>query len=52
MDVLLAQPTHTGFTLTCVRHGITYKLCLLIWKTLHAAQPSYLSELTDDYRPS
>ena len=28
-----------------VNHCITYKLCLITWKTLHTTQPPYLSEL-------
>ena len=28
-----------------VGHRITYKLCLITWKTLHTPQPLYLSEL-------
>jgi len=34
-----------------VGHRITYKLCLTTWKTLHASQPLYLSELISHYLP-
>ena len=34
-----------------VSHRITYKMCLLTWKTLHTAQPPYLSELIAHYLP-
>jgi len=33
-------------------HRITFKLCLLTWKTLHTAHPPYLSELITHYLPS
>jgi len=35
-----------------VSHCITFKLCLLTWKTLHTAHPPYLSELITHYLPS
>ena len=35
-----------------VNHCITYKLCLITWKTLHTTQPPYLSELIAHYLPS
>jgi len=28
-----------------VNHRITYKLCLITWKTLHTTHPPYLSEV-------
>ena len=31
---------------------VTFKLCLIIWKTFHTAHPPYLSELITHYRPS
>ena len=34
-----------------VSHRITFKLCLLTWKTLHTARPPYLSELITHYLP-
>ena len=34
-----------------VSHRITFKLCLLTWKTLHTAHPPYLSELITHYLP-
>ena len=34
-----------------VGHRITFKLCLLTWKTLHTAHPPYLSELITHYLP-
>jgi len=34
-----------------VSHRITFKLCLLTWKTLHTAHPPYLSELITQYLP-
>ena len=35
-----------------VSHRITFKLCLLTWKTLHTAHPLNLSELVTHYLPS
>jgi len=35
-----------------VSHRITFKLCLLTWKTLHTAHPPYLSELITHYLTS
>jgi len=35
-----------------VNHRISYKLSLLTWKALHAAEPSYLSELISPYAPT
>ena len=35
-----------------VSHRVTFKLCLIIWKTFHTAHPPYLSELITHYRPS
>jgi len=32
-----------------VTHGITYKLCLIDWKTFHTVQPLHVSELTAHY---
>ena len=34
-----------------VSHRITFKLCLLTWKTLHTAHPPYPSELITHYLP-
>jgi len=34
-----------------VSHRITFKLCLLTWKTLHTARSPYLSELITHYLP-
>jgi len=34
-----------------VSHCVTFKLCLIAWKTLHTAQPFYLSELITHYLP-
>ena len=35
-----------------VSHRVTFKLCLISWKTLHTAHPPYLSELITHYHPS
>jgi len=35
-----------------VSRRISFKLCLLPWKTLHTAHPLYLSELITHYLPS
>jgi len=35
-----------------INHRISYKLSLLTWKALYAAEPSYLSELISPYVPA
>ena len=35
-----------------VSHRVTFKLCLITWKTLHTTHPPYLSELITHYHPS
>ena len=34
-----------------VGHRISYKLCLITWKTIYTSQPLYLSELVSYYLP-
>ena len=35
-----------------VSYHVTFKLCLITWKTFHTAHPAYLSELITHYLPS
>jgi len=35
-----------------INHRISYNLCLLTWKALYTAEPSYLSELISPYIPA
>ena len=35
-----------------LNHRVTFKLCLITWKTLHTTHPPYLSELITHYHPS